>query len=195
MNPDTLSFIIEEIKSQDINWAQIIIQSSILSVIFGIIAEIARRRFQKKLESLKNEFSIIQTTFSKNHSFVLDYFTNFYKHYRACQKVVNADGVEYPNKPTIDTEEIFLKNLDTYVTELNNIEPTIRLIFPEHLMNTHDSSIDAFNDFRKLIKSYYQQSNKPKDDLIFSFKQIDIIKNELEKGLRKYLRTEKIILE
>ena len=183
-------------EQQTINWIQIIIQSSIITVLFGIITLIVRARFEKKLESLRNEFSIIQTAFSKNYSFVIDYYSNFYRHYRACQRVVNADGVEYPDKTIKNTEQIFLDNLDKYVTNLNEVESTIRLIFPEYLMNTHDESINAFNAFKDLIKSYYDYNiSKPKNELIPKFERIDEIKKELEKGLRKYLRTEKIIVE
>lgn len=196
MNPDTL-YVLKDVNEQSINWLQIVIQSSIITVLFGIITLIVRARFEKKLESLKNEFSIIQTTFSKNYSFVLNYYSNFYKHYRACQRVVNADDVLYPDQTIKDTEEIFQKNLDIYVTELSNVEPTIRLIFPEYLMTVHDNSIDSFNKFKRIISSYYQFQGapKPKDELISSFTKINEVKNELEKGLRKYLRTEKIIVE
>ena len=191
MNPDTL-LNNKEIIESSINWWQIISQT----FIFGIIVELARRYFQRELENLKKEFSIIQTTFSKNYSFVLDYYSNFYKHYRACQKVITANDVVYPDKTIKNTEEIFLENLDIYVSELNKVEPTIRLIFPENLVKIHDKSLEAFNAFRKLIKSYYDYDiRRPEDELISSFKKIDEIKKELEKGLRKYLRTEKIIIE
>ncbi|MCH8942947.1 MAG: hypothetical protein IIA48_10990 [Bacteroidetes bacterium] len=187
--------IVREMESTSVNWLQIIIQSSIITIIFGIIVEIARQRFQKRLESLKNEFVIIQTAFENNYSFILEYYTNFHKHYRDCQKVVNADLIEYPDQTTKDTEELFIENLDNYVNDLNDIEPKIRLIFPEQLILTHEHSVNVFNNFRNLVKSYYQKSMKPKDDVVFAFKRIDEIKKELEKGLKKYLRTEKLFAE
>jgi hypothetical protein len=187
--------VIKEMESNSVNWIQIVIQSSIISIIFGIIAEVARRRFQKRMESLKNEFAIIQTTFEKNYSFIFDYYTNFHKHYRACQKVVNADAIEYPDQSIKDTEELFIDNLDAYVNDLNDIEPKIRLIFPEQLILTHEHSVSVFNNFRGLVKSYYQKRIKPKDDVIFAFKRIDEVKKELERGLKKYLRTEKLFAE
>ncbi len=194
MNTDTL-MVIKQMESTSVNWLQIIIQSSIISVLFGIIAEIARRRFQKRLESLKNEFAIIQTTFEKNYSFILEYYTNFHKHYRNCQKVANADLIEYPDQTVKGTEELFINNLDTYVNGLNEIEPIIRLIFPEQLILTHEHSVNVFNNFRDLVKSYYKKRIKPNDEVVFAFRRIDEVKKELEKGLKKYLRTEKLFAE
>ena len=194
MNPDTL-IVVKEMQSASINWLQILIQSSIISGIFLIIVELVKRRFQKQLELLKNEFAIIQTTFEKNYSFILEYYTNFHKHYRTCQKVVTADAIEYPDQTTKDTEELFIDNLDKYVYGLNEIEPKIRLIFPEQLILTHENSISAFNNFRGLVKSYYKIRMKPKDDVIFAFQRIDGVKKELEKELKKYLRTEKLFAD
>ncbi|MCJ7554582.1 MAG: hypothetical protein MUO34_11940 [Ignavibacteriaceae bacterium] len=191
MNTDTLT-VIKEMGQSSVNWLQILIQSSIISGIFLIIVELVRRRFQKELETLKNEFAIIQTIFEKNHSFIFDYYTNFHKHYRACQKVVSADVIEFPDQTTIDTEELFMDNLDIYVNELNEIEPKIRLIFPHQLILIHENAIRVFNNFRGLVKSYYKKRIKPKDDIIFAFRSIDEIKKELEEELKKYLRTEKL---
>ncbi|MBA4311364.1 MAG: hypothetical protein C0417_01920 [Chlorobiaceae bacterium] len=184
--------VIKEMESISINWLEIIIQSSIISIIFGIIAELTRRRFQKRLETLKNEFAIIQTTYEKNYTFILEYYTAFHKHYRICQKVVNADIIEYPDRTAKDTEEIFIDNLDSYVNNLNDIEPKIRLIFPKQLISTHERSISAFNNLRDLVKSYYKIRKKPSDDVVVAFRQIDEVKKELERGLKQYLRTEKL---
>jgi hypothetical protein len=175
------------------NWIQIIVQSIIISVIVVFFTEWLKIIFQKKLESWKNELIIIQTSFSQNYSFILSYYTNFYKHYRRCCNVLNYDYKVYPDNTTKNSRETFLEQLNTYVKNVNEIEPTIRLIFPEHLMAVHDNSISVFNSFRSIIKSDIIQMGKPDQELISSFEQIQNVKNELEKGLRDYLRTERII--
>lgn len=188
MTPDTVMALVREGGSSSVNWLQILIQT----LLVGIIAEILRRIFQKKLEFLKNEFTIIQTTFSKNYSVVTDYYSTFFKYYRLCQSVAYADFINSPDGPRRTTQKIFWENVDSCVKQLSEFEARIKLIFPERIVQIYEQSISAFNDFRDLVKLYNRLSDKPRKDLDDKFRQIHKIKEELETQLRKYLRTEQL---
>lgn len=113
----------------NVNWLEIFIQT----ILFGIIIEFIRRKFQKENEFLKNELTIRQTTFSKNYFLIIDFYSTFFEHYRLCQKVANYDVTTYPDGKSEWTNSLFFEKLDYNVAEIKKYDPKIRLILPGHV--------------------------------------------------------------
>jgi hypothetical protein len=191
MHPDSLQ-VIKQASPAAINWIQLGIQTGVLTLVFGFIGELFRRYLQRQLEFLKSEFVIIQTTFSNNYTFVLDYYSVYMTYYRACQKVVRFDVTQYPKQAAERTDHAFLAHLDQNVADLMRFDSKIRLIFPQGVLSLYLETIERFNEFAQIVKSFKTLSKKPKVELNKKFREIDELRLRLEKELKRYLRTEKL---
>ena len=191
---DTIVVLTNEMNSNSINWLQVLV-TSIPTLILGLILAFWKKSLQEKLEFVKNEFIIIQTSFSNNYTVIMEYYSTFFKHYRDCQNVAYKDIIDYPDGSSKTTEKIFWDNLDDWVENVNKNEAKIKLILSEHILQINEQSISVFNEFRNLVRSYDGITEKPKNLLHSKFVEIDNIKKNLAKELKTYLRTEKLYPE
>ncbi|MFH1212738.1 MAG: hypothetical protein V1681_01495 [Candidatus Neomarinimicrobiota bacterium] len=174
------------------NWWYVIIQTVINGLLFVLIIELFKHKFQIKEDLYKNELTIIHTTFSNNYSLIIDFYSSFYKHYRLCQRVTNHDIVTYLDGKTESLRQIFLKTIDTNIEEIKKYDPKIRLILPKRISEIYDKCLIAFNDLRDIIIEYKDTPDLPKGEMKKTFIRIDELKSLLEKELQNYLRIEKL---
>jgi hypothetical protein len=192
VNPDTLVILAKETGTGSFSWLQVIVTIILQTLLLGILIEFLRRKFQKEIESMRNEFTIVQTTYSKNYSIVMDYYSSFIKYYRLCQEVVDADEIRFSDGTSRSTREIYWSNVDQCVHEINKMEAKVELILPEQVKRFERESISAFNGFKNVVRSFERPIDKPRKELIHAFTKIDDCKKDLAKELKLYLRTEKL---
>lgn len=155
-----------------------------------VLIEKVRQIYLKDIESLRHELTLAKSTYDQYLNTILKYYARIYKHYRSCQNVVNADVAVFPDGTKKWHKEEYLKNLDSFVRELSKDEGYIRLLLPDRLLKLVDALIGAFNNFRDAAKT---STSDNKRRVIECFQEIDDKKNELELGLREFLRTEKLL--
>ena len=146
----------------------------------------------KELDIIRHELNLIRSSFEGNIEYVFEYFSIFYRYYRLCQEAALVDIVKTKEGKFLKTRERFIDNLDQVVEEWMLIEGRIRLILPDNIVVIHEKSIEAFNAFRGLVKSYKKEQDKPRKELESAFKEVHKIKDEMASALRTYLRTEKM---
>lgn len=148
---------------------------------------------QSGLEEVKHELSLDKSSYEHYLDLILDYYKVFYKHYRLCQRTASADAhQDAPSGPILYTKDEFLENLDHFLSEWAEQEGRIRLLLPAKLLELHGDAIQSFNDFKRIVMLYKpgSEDRTKKED---AFKKIDDVKNKLERGLRDFLRTERLL--
>lgn len=149
-------------------------------------------RFTAKLTDLGHELKIRESSYGKHLDLLLSYYAAFYRHYRICQNATNQDAHRYEDGSVVKTKDTFWNNLDRYRQEMADLEGSARLLLPSSLLELHEQSISAFNTFKEVMKREHYD-DKYHEDKRQAFAQILNIKQELEAGLRKYLRTEHML--
>ena len=153
----------------------------------------ASSKFSKKLANIEHEHKLRESSYEKHFDLLLEYYSTFYRHYRLCQNATNQDAHRIEDGTIIKTKDIFFEQLDDYISQSKAHEGKTRLVLPAHLLDLHEESIAAFNEFKNVMK-------QPKYDADFqiakreSFANIIIITDKLENGLRDLLRTEGLIV-
>lgn len=149
-------------------------------------------RFSEKLADLGHELKLRESSYTKHLDLLLDYYATFYRHYRLCQNATNQDAHEFPDGSIIKTKDIFFEQLDHYLSESKAQEGKARLVLPAHLLDLHDESISAFNEFKDAMKrakydEVFQESKRQ------AFAKVHSTKERMEAGLREFLRTEHLL--
>ena len=146
----------------------------------------------QKLADLSHELKLRESAYTKHLELLLKYYEAFYRHYRICQNATNQDAYKFPDGSVKKTKDTFWEKLDTYRSELAVLEGSARLLLPASLLELHEESIAAFNQFKDAMKRdvYDEKYHKDKRD---AFAKIESIKLRMEAGLRKFLRTEQMV--
>ncbi|NRA56493.1 MAG: hypothetical protein HRU23_20365 [Gammaproteobacteria bacterium] len=145
-----------------------------------------------KLELVKSEMSLNQTSYENQLDHIVNYYTTYYEHYRICQQLASFEAYGSPTKADICTKDLFMEKVDTFVLDWEKIEPRIRLILSPLAFELHGQAIDEFNEFNKLVRKLNKNDYDEKEEIRASFVKIHEIKNLMEQQLRSYLRTDKI---
>ena len=151
------------------------------------------RRTSEATEKIKNEFYLTKATYDKYIETVMAYYSNIYRYYRSCLKTAGSTHIEYPDGSTKTTKEIWEQELDEIVREYRIQQGYIRLLLPTKIQDENSNLIDAFNEFRRTIKSEeegFERQEKLKS--IFNDK-IEPCKKKLESDLREFLKIEKLV--
>lgn len=149
-------------------------------------------RFSERLADLSHELKLRESSYEKHLDLLLDYYSIFYRHYRLCQNATNQDAHKYPDGNIVKTKDVFFEQLDHYLSESKAQEGKARLVLPVHLLELHEESIAAFNEFKDAMKqtkydeAFYESKIK-------AFAKIHSVKQRLEAGLREFLRTEHLL--
>ena len=190
------------------NWANFIFTTlapfggwaAVVIVLIHFLADInAKRTLQreanemsKKLSMLTHELKIRESSYSKHLDLLLEYYASFYRHYRLCQNAANQDAIKLTDGNVIKTKDTFFEQLDQFLSEIKAQEGKVRLVLPAHLLELHEESIGAFNEFKDVMKStiYDDAFHKLKAE---AFAKILSVKERIETGLRDFLRTEHLL--
>lgn len=145
----------------------------------------------KKLANLAHELKLRESSYTK-HDLLIKYYEAFYRHYRICQNATNQDACKFPDGSVQKTKDIFWDNLDTFRSELGALEGSARLLLPASLIEIHEKSVSAFNQFKNAMnrEANYVKYHKDKRK---AFAKIESVKLRMEAGLRNFLRTEQMI--
>jgi|GEM_PF-1053658 len=174
--------------------------AAVVAVFVHYLADLhAKRTLQReasnlnqRLADLAHELKLRESAYTKHLELLIKYYESFYRHYRICQHATNQDAYKFPDGSVQDTKNIFWENLDAYISELGALEGSARLLLPASLLEIHEESISAFNQFKNAMKrdaydeKYHEEKRK-------AFTRIESVKLRMEAGLRNFLRTEQMV--
>ena len=148
----------------------------------------------RQVAALGHELSLRKSSYDKHLDLLLEYYSSFYKHYRACQAAAESDVVQMPDGTRISMKDRFFEELDDYLARSAAAEGKVRLILPAKALNLHSETIRVFNEFKRVMdrKLYDDEFHTQKAS---TFAELHALKGELEETLREFLRTEHLIAE
>ncbi len=151
-----------------------------------------RGLIETQLVAFRHDLGLVRATYENHLNRVLDYYDTFWRHYRLCQQAASADAIRSPNGRVSFTKESFLNQLDEFLSEWAEQEGRIRLILPSRVLEQHEHAIKAFNAFKRAIDKFDNspEGRKRKKE---AFENVHSVKERMEKELRDFLKTEKLI--
>lgn len=174
--------------------------AAVVAVLLHYLADLhAKRTLQReaselgqKVVDLSHEFKLRESVYAKHLELLIRYYEAFYRHYRICQSAANQDAHQFPDGSVVKTRDMFWEKLDSWRAELAALEGSARLLLPASLLDVHEESIAAFNQFKNVMKRtvYDDRYQTEKRD---AFARIEDVKIRFEVGLRSFLRTEKMV--
>ena len=148
----------------------------------------------KQVAALGHELSLRKSAYDKHLDLLLDYYASFYRHYRACQAAAEKDAVELPDGTRVSMKDRFFGELDDYLARSAAAEGRIRLILPAKALTLHSETLRVFNEFKRVMeRKHYDDEFHTKKTA--AFMELHSLKEELEKVLRDFLRTEHLLAE
>lgn len=146
----------------------------------------------RKIAELAHELKLRESAYTKHLELLIRYYDAFYRHYRICQGAANRDALQFPDGSLMRTRDAFWEKLDDWRSELAALEGSARLLLPSSLLDIHEESIAAFNEFKNVMKRtvYDEKYQLDKRD---AFAKVENVKFRLEVGLRSFLRTEHMV--
>lgn len=174
--------------------------AAIVAGLFQWLGEITAKRIIQneqnavllQIEELRKEIGLAATSYDKHVHHVVDYYATFYRHYQLCQRTSHADILRWPGRDDVDTKRDFLDRIDAFAEDWNSRQGLIRLILPSPLLAIHEQIISALNSFKDKVQEFDHGSHTSREELQQSFVMIDDLKKQLEAGLRRHLRTDKV---
>lgn len=168
-----------------------------LITFLGVISQ--KRILQKEqhelsenLKRLENELSLEKSSYDHYLELIMNYYSTYYDHYRLCQYACGADAIRNPDGSITYTKHEFDSKLDAFLNKWSEQEGKIRLLLPAEILNIHENSIQAFNEVKKAVNKF-QNSEETRILKIVAFDKLHLVKNEMEKSLRAFLRTESLL--
>ncbi len=165
-------------------------------------AEAIKSDFQKNIESLRHEHSLIDNTYRLFVKNIIEYYSFFYQHYIKCSRTVNYDIYIPKGSLPLSSSDIFEEHLENFSIKWNNQLGKVKLLFPDGLLELHTKIELQFNEFRdivmnrekylldKAVKNSFNEEYKNKLKSIFS--KINECKNKIEKEIRNILKINKL---
>lgn len=148
---------------------------------------------QTRLDKLSYELSLAKSSYDKRLDPILEYYALFYRHYRFCQRTTRADGYRrLPAGEMIDTKDAFLAEIDQFIVDWASQEGRIRLLLPSELLALHEEAVERFNEFKQAVDAF-TRDEESREKKRQAFSAIENLKSRFEDGLRKFLRTEKLL--
>ncbi|HMX13953.1 MAG TPA: hypothetical protein PKE24_07600 [Thauera aminoaromatica] len=146
----------------------------------------------RKVADLAHELKLRESAYTKHLELLIRYYEAFYRHYRICQGATNQDAHRFPDGSLVKTRDTFWEKLDDWRSELAALEGSARLLLPSSLLDIHEQSIAAFNEFKDVMtRTVYD--DKYQSDKRDAFAKVENVKLRLEAGLRSFLRTEHMV--
>jgi hypothetical protein len=148
----------------------------------------------QQVASLGHELSLRKSAYDKHLDLLLDYYASFYRHYRTCQAAAEKDAVQLPDGTRVSMKEKFFEELDDFLVRSAAAEGRIRLILPVRALELHSETLRVFHDFKRVMerKLYDDEFHTKK---AATFMELHALKEQLEKVLREFLRTEHLLAE
>ncbi len=175
-------------------WAAVV--AVLLHYLSGLHAKRALQQeaseLNRKVADLAHELKLRESAYAKHLELLIRYYEAFYRHYRICQGATNQDAYRFPDGSLVKTRDTFWEKLDDWRSELAALEGSARLLLPSSLLDIHEESVAAFNEFKDVMKRtvYDEKYQSEKRD---AFAKVENVKLRLEAGLRSFLRTEHMV--
>jgi len=161
----------------------------IVIALSGWLADLwAKRALQRE----QHEFGLAKSSYDHYLDLILEYYRIFYTHYRLCQRTAGADGHRQPDGQITYTKDDFLSGLDTFLADWAAQEGKIRLLLPSKILALHSEAIDCFNRFKRAV-DHFKKDDTTRKEKEEAFAAVESVKSRLEKALREFLRTEKLL--
>lgn len=146
----------------------------------------------QKVADLSHELKLRESAYAKHLELLIRYYESFYRHYRICQTATNQDAHQFPDGSIVKTRDTFWEKLDAWRAEMSELEGSARLLLPASLLELHEESIAAFNQFKNVMKRTVYD-DKYQTEKREAFAKIEDVKSRFEAGLRAFLRTEQMV--
>lgn len=147
---------------------------------------------KEKIEDLRHELGLAKSSCDHYLDLILEYYRVFFRHYRSCQRAANADAHRQPDGQITFTKDEFLSDLDTFLVDWAAQEGKIRLLLPSSILALHIEAVDCFNLFKRAIDDFCKDE-KSRSEKKEAFLAVHDVKSRMEKSLREFLRTEKLL--
>ena len=167
-----------------ITWIGVLFQQRILQK--------EQHKLSAIIQNLQNELELEKSSYEHYLELIMNYYSTYYDHYRLCQHACEADAIRSPDGSITNTRTIFDSQLDAFLEKWSAQEGKIRLLLPAEILSTHEKSIEAFNEVRAAV-SKLNKSNETRAVKLAAFENLHKVKNEMEKLLRAFLRTESLL--
>ncbi len=174
--------------------------AAVVAVFLHYLSDIhAKRTLQReasalsrKVGDLTHELKLRESAYAKHLKLLVRYYETFYRHYRTCQSATNQDAHQFPDGSVVKTKDTFWEKLNGWRSEMAALEGSARLLLPASLLDIHEESIAAFNEFKDVMKRTIYD-DKYQSDKRDAFAKVEDCKLRLEAGLRAFLRTEHMV--
>lgn len=174
--------------------------AAVVAVLLHYLSDLhAKRTLQReasalaqKVADLSHELKLRESAYAKHLELLIRYYESFYRHYRICQTATNQDAHQFPDGSIVKTRDTFWEKLDAWRAEMSELEGSARLLLPASLLELHEESIAAFNQFKNVMKRTVYD-DKYQTEKREAFAKIEDVKSRFEAGLRAFLRTEQMI--
>lgn len=174
--------------------------AAVVAVLLHYLSDLhAKRTLQReasqlgqKVADLSHELKLRESAYTKHLELLIRYYEVFYRHYRICQSAANHDAHKFPDGNVVKTRDTFWEKLDAWRAEMAAFEGSARLLLPTSLLDLHEESITAFNQFKNVMKRTVEDSAYQADKRD-AFAKIEDVKIRFETGLRAFLRTEQMV--
>jgi hypothetical protein len=174
--------------------------AAVVAVLLHYLSDLhAKRTLQReasalsqKVADLAHELKLRESAYAKHLELLVLYYETFYRHYRICQGATNQDAYQFPDGSVVKTRDTFWEKLDGWRSEMTALEGSARLLLPSSLLDVHEESIAAFNQFKDVMKRTVYD-DKYQSDKRDAFARVEDVKLRLEAGLRAFLRTEHMV--
>lgn len=196
VTPDEISNLLLKVLSAFGGWTVVV------GALFYYLGDMFSKRtlqreasaLSRQVTALGHELSLRKSSYDKHLDLLLEYYSSFYRHYRACQAAAEKDAVELTDGTRVSMKDRFFEELDDYLARSAIAEGKIRLILPANALKLHGETIRVFNEFKRVMqrKLYDDEFHNKKASI---FAELHLLKDELEKALREFLRTEHLLAE
>ncbi len=122
----------------------------------------------------------------------MDYYNTYYQHYRLCQRAACADAHRQDDGSITYTKDDFDAGLGRFLSDWASQEGKIRLLLPSQILSLHEESIEVFNQMKAAVFKF-KQNNETRKLKTDAFKEVEQVKTAIERSLRDFLRTEKLL--
>lgn len=177
---------------------RVLLESVVLAGFLRLVAvpaliERLKAALTRELESFRQELGLARVTFHRHLDLLLGYHNRLHQHYRLCQRAANYDRTVHPERGEVNTKQQYLERLDAFKSEWDADEGKIRLLLPQAILECHLTLLDKLNTFTDAVMDYSEEDDTSKAAVEAAFHPVHDALMTLEAGLRKYLRTEKLL--
>jgi len=172
----------------------------IVFLLFKWLGEITAKRILqneqgeilRSIEELRQELGLLKSNYEKNTEWLIKFYAMFYRHYQFAHRAAIADVIQHPDREDEDTKAAYMERIDDLAQEWNESQALARILLPNGMLQLHETAIDKFNDFKDAVKQFDKGKPESRQKVEQCFEELHTVKEEMEKKVRSYLRSEEL---